>query len=262
MSADISTILNFEGHALTFLDHACGELLIRASDLALPMEVTPDAIRMQVRQLQPEDVHVSPIYTNKGSRQANFLTRSGALQLLATGRSEKCRRLRKVICDFFVEYMDGKHRGLSDVRPLLEEVARLGQAVAVLGEEIAQLKLPALRPLVHNNRRWGKSSLNLWTPQAEARCLRDGFTTARAYLTQINGAPTGGPKAGGLTTRTVNLCRRNKLEVRLLVKSGQTLTLLPQNALRAAHLRDTSQLLLTGTDSGQLLLSATSASRG
>lgn len=244
---DISTVLHFEGHGLTFLESNESELLIRASDLALPMEVNRDAVRHQVRHLDTSDVRVISIHTNKGSRNATFLTRSGALQVMATGRSEKCRRLRKVICDFFVEWMDGKHRNAPDIRPLLEEVARLGRAVIALTEEVAELRKPALRPLQHRLKRYSPEDLHVLGPGDTARLQRDGFLTSGAFLQDTTRQKPAGPVAGGLTNRCVNWCKRNGGEIRRYLQSGQVLTFFPRDVLAKVYDQGlvVGQLLLT-----------------
>ena len=151
MATDISTVLNFEGHSLTFLESESGELLIKASDLAAPMGITKSALRNHLASLGPEDKVVLLADTPGGAQKVSFVTRSGGLQIASRGETEQCRRLNKALCDFVVEWMDGKHRASHDVRPYLEEIARLGRAVATLASELAELKKPVLRPIQHGS---------------------------------------------------------------------------------------------------------------
>lgn len=101
--SDISTVLNFESHSLTFLESKDGVKLLRATDLRGPMgDLSQQAISYKVAALDPEDVVQVELVGSAGKRSVTFLTPSGALQVLATGRSAQCARLRKVVCDFYV----------------------------------------------------------------------------------------------------------------------------------------------------------------
>lgn len=144
MGSDISTVLNFEGHNLTFLDHDGLGRLLKATDLAEPMgrqdketgewkPLTQQAISYKVGQLHPEDRVQVELVTFGGRQKVEFLTPSGALQVMATGRSKKCARLRKVVCDFFVKHGgESPAYGFSErIHSLEAEVSRLRSLVEI-----------------------------------------------------------------------------------------------------------------------------------
>jgi hypothetical protein len=246
MSSSISTVLNFEEHYLTFMEHGSKEIIIRLRDLAAPMETTERNVRQKAAVLTDSERVEVELPTFGGTQKVLFVTRSGALQILATGRSEKCRRLRKVICDFFVEWMDGKHRDAPDLRPVMEEVTRLGRSVAELALAVAQLNKPSLQPVVYGSKRYRIEDLNVLTPQAEIRLFREGYRQSSEFLIEVTGSTEKfGPVAGSLTRRAISLCRRRGWDVQRYLKSGRVLTFFPKMALLS---------LWEGREVGQLLL--------
>ena len=99
---------SFESHSLTVLKDDAGQAWFLSKDLAEPLGVNRNAIRMQVADLAPSDIRVIPIDTNKGSRKASFVSESGALQIIVQSRKPEAARLRKWVCDIAVKYSKGE----------------------------------------------------------------------------------------------------------------------------------------------------------
>lgn len=251
---NLSTILNFEGHDLAFIEREDGELLLRASDLAEPMEVKPEAIRRRLSSLDDEDKGVISIHTPGGPQNVTFLTRSGALQVMATGRSKKCARLRKVICDFFVDYNDGKLGGGVDAQIMtaLNTLARVVERqdqrldrLEILMEKAIEAPRMIARPQVHQTRKYGPEELHWWSEEQECKLAKDGFFTSSAFLLRETGINQPSGKKSGLTTKTVNICKRKGWEVKRYARGSKVITYLPRPALILAYEgRETGQLLL------------------
>lgn len=108
MSNLVPIFETFDAHALTVLREDTGDNWFLAKDLAAPLGVTRDAVRMQVAELDESDKRVSPIYTSTGTKQATFVSESGAIQIIVQSRKPEARRLRKWVCDLAVRYAKGQ----------------------------------------------------------------------------------------------------------------------------------------------------------
>lgn len=111
-----------------------------------------------------------------------------------------------------------------------------------------------MRPLQHGLKRYGAEDLHLLTPGEASRLQRDGFLTASAYIQECTRQKPRGPIAGGLTNRAVRWSKRNGIEVRRYLKSGQVLTFIPREVL--------TELYDGQADAGQLLLTAPVPGKG
>jgi len=108
MSNLVPIFETFDSHALTVLREDTGDNWFLAKDFAAPLGVTRDAVRMQVAELDESDKRVSPIYTSTGTKQATFVSESGAIQIIVQSRKPEARRLRKWVCDLAVRYAKGQ----------------------------------------------------------------------------------------------------------------------------------------------------------
>lgn len=100
-------IESFDAHPITTLKANDGSLWFLGKDLAGALGVGRDTIRHQVADLEPVDVRVNCIHTNKGPRKSTFVSESGALQIIVQSRKPAARRLRKWVCDLALRYAKG-----------------------------------------------------------------------------------------------------------------------------------------------------------
>jgi hypothetical protein len=232
MSA-ISTILNFEGHTVTFLEDQASRLLVRANDLMGPMEVTQQAISKKVQQLAEEDKVQLEVVGSTGPKLATFLTESGALQVMATGRSEKCRRLRKVVCDFFVQ---NRHRQepSGSLTELAAALIYVGNGMADMARALTSCGA-ASKPKAQS----GKATYPIWTHEEALRLESEGFMEAADFLRSI-GADCSKQKASGMTMRTLKACEAQEWPYHRLFRQSRLRTYLPRHALQLVY--DAGQL--------------------
>ena len=148
-------IESFDAHPITTLKANDGSLWFLAKDLAPALGVGRNTVRMQVADLEPVDVRVNTIDTNKGSRRSTFVSESGALQIIVQSRKPAARRLRKWVCDLALKYASPSQfpspqfpspqsgpkfpSPQADMAQVLQLVCQMAQAQAQLVEQVAQL---------------------------------------------------------------------------------------------------------------------------
>lgn len=176
------SVLPFEEHRLTFLDHEVLGRILEATELAEPMEIGKRAARKNAQTLAPEDRVELEVPTPSGVQRKVFLTPSGVLQVVSMGRSRKCARLRKVICDFYVGAAPTLERLLLEIQQVKAELADL---------RCAELRLPLPR----------------LTAEVK-RSLKGKFMTAAAFLMRETGQRQKPGMAVSLAHKTRNLCQQ------------------------------------------------------
>lgn len=225
---------SFEGLKMTTLCDHDGVAWFLAKDLATPMGVKPNAIRMQVADLSDEDKVVISIDTPGGRQKMTFVSESGAAQIIVQSRKPAAAKLRKWVCDIAMKYTRGEL-----VAPVVAAPVAMftKDDLLALGSSIANGILAGLAPRTPTTRR--AYALTPVSARAEAELARKKWMLAPAFLTKDTGKtehPNG--VAAGLTARCLHFCEdflpTETLYVRHL-KRGKTVTYISEDVLRLVH---------------------------
>lgn len=201
---------NFDGHPVR-VTNIDGRPWLVAADLAQPLGIGRNAVRMQTSDLTPEDVRAILIDTNKGSRQATIVSESGAYQLIVQSRKPTAARLRKFICDIFVKW--GRQE-LAPATPVIDYTALAGIVATAVTEAMKPVlmalnRTQAVLPAKHVP----LSELPVWTAAEHGRMRSAGFITCADLLARMKGQQVHHATSGGLTRRVLRWCEEKGVAV-------------------------------------------------
>lgn len=219
---------NFDDRPITMLKEDTGAVWFLAKDLAAPLNVTRDAVRMQIAELDTSDKRVSPIYTSTGTKNATFVSESGALQIIVQSRKPESRRLRKWVCDLAVRYAKGEVVEAVGNYVTREEFGAVVNLLQGLTQAVQALA-GGRRGMRH------QSELPVWTMGEHHRMRRLGYTRATDFLTKETGSRPAYGKPGGLAIRSANYSSQHKIPVHRFLKGSTVMVYLHEDTLRQVH---------------------------
>lgn len=127
----------FENHSLTTLKDNDGQAWFLAKDLAGPLSIGRNAIRMQLADLDPADKDVISIDTPGGKQKMTFVSESGVFQIIVQSRKPQAAKIRKWVCDVAVKYAHGTGPAPDYIAHMQAQIDLLTQALQNMAEQVA-----------------------------------------------------------------------------------------------------------------------------
>lgn len=191
-----------------------GEPWVMGQDLAAPLGVKPDAIRQQIRDLEPSDVRVISIHTNKGPRNATFLSRSGAYQIIMQSRKPVAKRLRKWLADLGVAFEDGKLAPAAPAGISKSDILEIATTlIPVLTQALSQALQPRTALAADTRKRVDLENLPVWSDEEYATMKRQRqLVYVPEFLLQETGEKP--RNAAALTKRIISFCKEREMASR------------------------------------------------
>lgn len=225
----------FDDHPVRVATEA-GEPWVMGQDLAAPLGVKPDAIRQQIRDLEPADVRVISIHTNKGSRNATFLSRSGAYQVIMQSRKPVAKRLRKWLSDLGVAFEDGKLAPVQAAPGITKsDILEIATAlIPVISQAISQALQPRTALAADTRKRVDLENLPVWSDAEYATMKRQRQVVyVPEFLLRETG--TKATNAAALTRRIISFCKEKGWQVYPYQHHGSIRYLVPTDAAKLVY---------------------------
>lgn len=229
----------YQGHTVrAVVDN--DEVVICGIDLTGLTGLTRNGMRAAIARLEPEDKRVVSTNTSTGPKNTVFLTESGACQIIVQSRKPEAAKLRKQICDLFVDVRRGRMHLVpagqaTAAVPAPVDYHAIAQVVASVVAECLKPVLQAVHELAGGSPRPGSTRLVLdasklprWTAGEHKKMRSAGYTTASDFLTRLKGVVQHPGVSGGLTRRVVAWCAEMGVSAYYFRRGSKVVVYLPE----------------------------------